>query len=160
MLTVLIAIIVVAFGTTGNGHSSPVPQATPLTATLGQSVSIGDLTIKIQDLRDATPADNPDQIPVLVDERLMVMHVLLVNSVHPAAYTGLVTYTLEDKSGVGPRARHVRPRSLNIHQGASIHLTGLFTVDKTFLPTVLVVECSSCGAGGVYKAVHFTIPAP
>jgi hypothetical protein len=159
MLAVLMAINVVAFGTTGNGYSSPLPQVTPLPAPLGQSVPIGNLNIRIQDLRDATPADNPDQIPVFADQRLMVIHVLLANSV-PPPYTGIVTYTLEDKNGVGPRARDVRPSSLDIHQGASVHFTGLFTVDKTFVPTTLLVECSSCSASKGYKAVRFIIPAP
>src|SRR5271166_4753979 len=159
MLAVLMAINVVACGTTGNGYSSPLPQVTPLTAPLGQSVQVGNLSIGIQELRDATRADNPDQIPVLPDERLLVMHVVLVNSV-ASAYTGVVTYRLEDKNGVGPRARDVKPSSLNIHQGTSVHLTGLFTVDKTFVPATLLVECSSCSASNGYKAVQFTIPAP
>jgi hypothetical protein len=158
MLAFLMAISVVAFGTTGNGYSSPLPQVTPLTAPLGQSVAIGNLNIGIQELRDATPADNPDQIPVLVDQRLLVMHVLLVNSV-PPAYTGVVAYRLEDKNGLGPRARDVKPSSLNIQQGTSVHLTGLFTVDKTFVPATLLVECSSCSASNGYKAVQFIIPA-
>ncbi len=158
MLAALLAITIVAFGTTGNGHTSPVPQATPLTAPLGASVSLGDLTIKIDDLRDATPADNPDQIPVLADERLMVIHISMANTAH-TAYTGIVTYRLADKSGVGPRARDVKPRNLNVPQGGNIHLTGLFTVDKAFAPTTLVVECSVCNAGH-YKAAQFTIPTP
>jgi hypothetical protein len=156
MLAVLMATAIVAFGTTGNGYSTPIPQATPLTAPLGQSVPIGDLNIKIQSLGDATPADNPDQIPVLPDQRLMVVHILLTNSV-PSAYTGVVTYRLEDKSGVGPRARDVKPSGLNIHQGTSVQVTGLFTVDKAFVPITLLVECSACSAGK-YKAVRFTIP--
>jgi len=158
MLAVLIAVTIVAFGTTGNGHSSPVPRATMFTAPLGQTVAIGDLNVGIQNLRDATPADNPDQIPVLADQRLLVIHILLANPAHPA-YTGIVTYTLGDKNGVGVRARDVKPSNLNIQKGASIHLTGLFTVDKAFVPTTLVVECSSCNASH-YKAVQFTIPAP
>lgn len=157
MLSVLIA-VVVAFGTTGNGHMSPVPQATILTAPLGQTIPLGDLKVHIEDLRAATPADNPDNIPVLVDENLMVMHVVLSNGAIPA-YTGIVTYTLQDKTGIGPRARHVRPASLNVHNGTSTHLTGLFTVDKGYVPTSLLVECSSCNAGH-YKAVQFTIPTP
>src|ERR1017187_8625648 len=132
MLAVFIAITVIA-GTTGNGYSTPVPPVTPLTAPLGQNVPIGSLSVTIQDLRAATPADNPDQITVLPDQRLMVIHILLANSV-PPAYTGVVTYTLEDKNGVGPRAWDVKPSSLNIAPGASVHLTGLFTVGKTFVP--------------------------
>jgi hypothetical protein len=158
MLAVLIAMTVFAFGTTGNGYSTPLPQATPLMAPLGQNAPLGDLNIKIQSLGDATTADNPDQIPVLPDERLMVVHVLLTNSV-PPAYTGIVTYRLEEKNGLGPRARDVKPSSLNIHQGASVQVTGLFTVDKAFVPITLLVECSACSAGK-YKAVRFTIPAP
>jgi hypothetical protein len=158
MLAVLLTMTVLAFGTTGNGYSTPIPQATPLTVPLGQSAPIGDLNITIRDLRDATATDNPDQIPVLPDQRLMVIHILLANGV-PLAYTGIVTYTLEDKSGVGPRARDVKPSRLNISQGASVRVAGLFTVDKTFVPTTLLVECSSCSAGK-YKAVRFIIPAP
>jgi len=159
MVATLLAITVIAFGTTGNGYSTPAPPATPLTASLGQSVAFGNLNVTIQELRDATPADNPDQIPVLVDQRLMVIHVLLANNA-PAPYTGVVTYTLEDKSGVGPRGRDIKPSSLNIHQGAPVHLSGLFTVTKSFVPTTLLVECSLCGAGNVYKAVRFVIPGP
>jgi hypothetical protein len=158
MLVVLITMTVFAFGTTGNGYSTPVPQTTPLSAPLGQSVPIGDLNVTIHDLRDATAPDNPDQIPVLPDQRLMVIHILLANSV-PSVYSGIVTYTLEDKNGIGPRARDVKPSRLNISQGASVHLTGLFTVDKTFVPTTLLVECSACSAGK-YKAVRFIIPTP
>jgi len=158
MLAILVAISVLAFGTTGNGYSSPLPQVTPFTAPLGQNVPLGNINIGIQDLRDATPADNADKIPVLVDQRLLVMHVLLANSI-PANYTGVVTYRLEDKNGIGPRARDVKPSNLNIHQGTSVHLTGLFTVDKTFVPATLLVECSSCSASNGYKAVQFIIPA-
>lgn len=159
MLAVLLAVNVVAFGTTGNGYSTPIPPVTPSTAQLGQSVPIGNLSVGIQDLRDATPGDNPDQIPLLPDERLLVVHVLLLNNVF-TTYTGRVTYRLEDKNGIGPRARDVKPSSLNIHQGTSVHLTGLFTVDKTFVPVTLLVECSSCSASNGYKAVQFIIPAP
>ena len=157
MLSVLMA-VVVAFGTTGNGHTSPIPQATILTAPLGQTIPLGDLKVEIEDLRAATPADNPDNIPVLADENLMVIHVVLSNSAIPA-YTGIVTYRLQDKNGDGPRARDLKPRSLNIHNGTSIHLTGLFTVDKGYVPASLLVECSSCNAGH-YKAVQFTISTP
>lgn len=158
MLAVLIALTIVAFGTTGNGYTSPRPEATIFTAPLGQTVPLGDLRVKIEDLRAATPADNPDNIPMLVDENLMVMHVVLSNSVLPS-YSGVVTYRLQDKNGDGPRARNVKPRSLNIPQGTSIHLTGLFTVDKGYVPISLLVECSSCNASH-YKAVQFTIPTP
>jgi hypothetical protein len=158
MLAILMATSVVVLGTTGNGYSSPVPIATPLTAPLGQAVPIGNLSIGIQELRDATPVDNPDKIPVLPDQRLLVMHALLGNSI-PLAYTGVVTYRLEDKNGLGPRARDVKPSNLNIQQGTSVHLAGLFTVDKTFVPVTLLVECSSCSASNGYKAVQFIIPA-
>jgi hypothetical protein len=159
MVAALLAITVVAFGTTGNGYSTPIPQATPITASLGQNVAMGSLNVTIQELRDATPADNPDQIPVLPGQRLMAMRVLLANSV-PLAYSGVVTYTLEDKNGIGPRARDIKPSSLNIHQGVAVHLSALFTVDKGLVPTTLLVECSLCGAGNVYKAVRFITPAP
>jgi hypothetical protein len=157
MLSVLIA-IVVAFGTTGNGHTSPQPQVTILTAPLGETIPLGDLKVQIEDLRAATPADNPDNIPVLVNENLMVIHIVLSNGAIPA-YTGIVTYRLQDKNGIGPRARHVRPASLNVQNGTSTHVTGLFTVDKGYAPTSLLVECSLCNAGH-YKAVQFTIPTP
>jgi len=159
MVAVLLAITVIAFGTTGNGYSTPIPQATPLTGSLRQSVAFGSLNVTIQDLRDATPADNPDQIPVLPGQRLMAMRVLLTDSVS-SAYTGVVTYTLEDKNGIGPRARDIRPSSLNIHQGVAVHLSGLFTVDKAFVPTTLLVECSSCSESHGYKAARFIIPSP
>lgn len=158
MVAALIAITVVAFGTTGNGYTSPIPRATTHTAPLGQTVPLGDLTVKIEDLRAATPADNPDHVPVLVDESLLAIHVVLSNLVLPA-YTGIVTYTLQDENGLGPRARDVKPSNLNIQKGESVHLAGLFTVDRGYVPTSLLVECSSCNAGH-YKAVLFTIPAP
>lgn len=158
MVAALIALSVVAFGTTGNGHTSPIPQATILTAPLGQIIPLGDLKVKIEELRAATAADNPDHLPVLVDESLMVIHIVLSNSALPG-YSGVVTYTLQDKNGVGPRASDVKPSRLDIQQGTSVHLTGLFTVDKSYVPISLRVECSSCNAGH-YKAVLFTIPTP
>ena len=157
MLSVLIA-VVVAFGSHGNGYMSPGPQATILTAPLGQTIPLGDLKVEIEDLRAAKPADNPDNIPVLVGENLMVMHVVLSNSAL-STYSGIVTYRLQDKSGLGPRARDVKPRSLNIQPATSIHLTALFTIDKGYVPTSLLVECSSCNAGN-YKGVQFTISTP
>lgn len=158
MLAALVAMIVVAFGTTGNGHASPVPQATILTAPLGETIPLGDLRVKIEDLRAATAADNPDHLPVLVDENLMVIHVVLSNSMLPA-YSGVVTYRLQDKNGVGPRASDVKPSNLSIPPGARVHVTGLFTVNKGYVPTSLLVECSSCNASH-YKALQFTIPGP
>lgn len=97
-------------------------------------------------------------MPVLVDENLMVMHVVITNGGVPG-FSGVVTYRLEDKNGIGPRASDLKPSSLNIQRGATVHLTGLFGPDKTFVPASLLVECSSCNAGH-YKAALFTIPAP
>jgi len=154
MLAALIAIAVVAFGTTGNGDTSPTPQATILTAPLGQTVPLGDLKIKVEDLRAATPADNPHHLPVSADENLLVMHVILSNSVLPS-FSGVVTYRLEDKNGYGPRTWE----RLDIQQRTTVHLHGLFAVDKDYVPTSLLVECSSCNASH-YIAVQFTIPAP
>ena len=152
MLATLIT--VVALGTSGNGYTSPTPQATILTAPLGQTVALGDLKIKIEDLRAATPADNPQHLPVATDENLIVMHAILSNNALPS-FSGLITYRLEDKNGYGPRTWE----RLNIQQRTIIHLHGLFAVEKDYVPTLLLVECSSCNASH-YIAVQFTIPAP
>lgn len=157
MLALLIATTVIA-GSTGNGYMSPRPIVTMMTAPLGQTVHLGDLTVRIEELRPATPADNPDHIPVLVNENLMVMHVVLSNSVL-SDYAGIVDYRLQDKNGIGPRARNLKPKRPNIRQGTPVHLTALFTIDKGYVPASLLVECSSCNASH-YKAVQFTIPTP
>jgi hypothetical protein len=152
MLAALVT--VVAFGTSGNAYSSPTPQATILTAPLGQTVALGDLKIKIEDLRAATLADNPHHLPVAADENLIVMHVILSNNALPS-FSGVVTYRLEDKNGYGPRTWE----RLNIQQRTTVHLHGLFAVGKDYVPTSLLVECSSCNASR-YIAVQFTLPAP
>jgi hypothetical protein len=154
MLAALIAITVVALGASGNGYTSPIPQATILTATLGQTVPLGDLKIKIEDLRAATSADNPHHLPVSEDQNLIVMHAVLSNSVLPS-FSGVIAYRLEDKKGYGPRTWE----RLDVQQRTTVHLHGLFAVDKDYVPTLLLVECSSCSASH-YIAVQFTIPAP
>ena len=154
MLAALIALTVVAFGTSGNGIASPAPQATIVTAPFGRTVPLGDLKIKVEDLRAATAADNPHHLPMSADENLLVMHVVLSNSVLPS-YSGVVTYRLEDKDGYGPRTWE---RLSNIQQRTTVNLTGLFTVDKGYVATSILVECSSCKANH-YTAVQFTVPA-
>jgi len=155
VLFILAALVtVVAFGTSGAGDSSPTPQATVLTAALGQTVAFGDLKIKIEDLRAATLADNPHRYPVAPDENLVVMHGILSNNALPN-FSGVVSYRLEDKKGYGARAWE----TLNIQQRTTVHLHMLFAVEKDFVPALLLVECSSCNASH-YTAVQFTIPAP
>ena len=154
MLAVLITVAVVASGSSQNSYTSPTPQATILTAALGQTVPLGDLEIKIVDLRTATPADNPQHLPVSEGERLLVFHASVLNSTLPS-FSGVITYRLEDKKGYGPRTWE----RLDLQQRTTVHLHGLFAVDKDYLPTMLLVECSSCNAGHDIM-VQFKIPAP
>ena len=154
MLAVLITVAVVAFGSSQNSNTRPTPQATVFTAALGQTVPLGALTIKIIDLRAAAPADNPQHLPMSEDESLLVFHAVLSNSILPS-FSGVLTYRLEDKQGYGPRTWE----RLDIQAQTTVHLHGLFSVGKDYLPTVLLVECSSCNAGHDIT-VQFTLPAP
>ena len=154
MLAVLIVLTVVAFGGPGYVYNSPTPQVTIFTARLGQTVPLGDLKIRIEDLRPGTAADNPQHLPVAEDQNLLVWHATLSNSLLPR-FSGVITYRLEDNRGFGPRTWE----RLDVQQRTTVHLRGLFAVDKDQVPTLLLVECSSCQAGH-YTAVQFTIPAP
>src|SRR5579872_700681 len=78
---------------------TPVPgganQVSALSGTIGQTIFNGVLRIKVVELRDATPADHPEQELPGANQKVMVMTVLLRNGIHDA-FTDLMEYTLAD----------------------------------------------------------------
>jgi hypothetical protein len=73
-----------------------------------------------------------------------------------------LNYTLADNDAVAfaipsYKIKHINP---SILQGAALRETALFTVDKDFVPTKLVIECATCGAHMAFRPARFTLTSP
>lgn len=142
---------------------TPVPgganQVNALSGTIGQTIFNGVLRIDVQELRDATDADNPSQAGPLPNQKVMVMKVLLRNGAHDA-FIDLLSYTLADKDDVSVDVPEhlIEHANLHILQGSAGRQSAMFPVDKDFVPVKLIVTCATCAKGSPFKAVRFTIP--
>lgn len=142
---------------------TPVPgganQVKALSGSIGQTIFNGVLRIDVQELRDATDADNPHQVLPEPNQKVMVMNVLLRNGSHEA-FIDLLTYTLADKDGVTYQipSNLIAHANVNILQGAAARQSAIFPVDKDFVPTKLIITCGTCSNRSPFKNVRYTIP--
>jgi hypothetical protein len=143
--------------------SSPPPgganQVSALSGKVGQTVFNGVLRVQITALRDATAADHPEKLLPSAGQKVMVMSVLLKNGAH-SDFTDLVSYTLADADEVSFAipSYQVTPSNVNIQQGAAARQTALFTVDQSYKPVKLLVQCPSCSRSEGFRPIRFTIP--
>lgn len=142
---------------------TPVPgganEVKALSAKIGDVVFTGVLRVKIEELRDATPADNPGRLFPSASQRVMVMKSLLHNGLH-GTFLGLMSYTLADADGVTVPipAYDTTSADLNILQGGAARQTAMFLVDKDFVPVKLIVQCATCGSDMHFAAIRFSVP--
>jgi hypothetical protein len=160
-LTIATLTLPVALGATPTPVPGGANQVNALSGTIGQTVWNGELNIKIVELRDAVAADNPQQINPSPGEKVMVMTALLKNGMH-ASFIDLLTYTLADKDDVSVEipSHLISHINVNIQQGAAARQQALFTVDQSFVPVKLIVQCVTCGSHTAFKPVRFTVPPP
>lgn len=143
---------------------TPVPgganEVDAMSAKIGDTVFTGVLRVKIEELRDATAADNPGRLFPSASQKVMVMKALLHNGTHQN-FIDLLSYTLADNDGVTVPipAYDTTNANLNILQGGAARQTAMFLVDKDFVPVKLIVQCATCGSAMHFRAVRFTIPA-
>ncbi len=162
------ALLSIALLTSAEAAPTPAPgganQVSALSGKIGQTVFNGNLRIKIVELREATASDTQGiQYPPTptAAQKTMYMRVLLNNGTHDVWF-GIVHYTLADKDAISveiPTNAVVKP-SLRILQGAAARQTALFVVDKDFVPTKLIVNCSTCAANAGFRPIRFTISPP
>ena len=162
----MIATLVFCLALTGlasGATPTPVPgganQVSAVSGKVGQTVFNGVLKVQITALRDATPDDHPEQALPPAGQKVMVMTVLLKNGSH-SNFIDLITYTLADADGVTFEipSYKINPTNLNIQQGAAARQTALFTVDQSYKPTKLLVQCSTCGQHTAFKSIRFSVP--
>jgi hypothetical protein len=162
------ALVSVALLTSAEAAPTAAPgganQVSALSGKIGQTVFNGNLRIKIVELREATASDSQGiaypPTPTAA-QKTMFMRVLLNNGTHDV-WGGIVHYTLADKDAISveiPTNSVVQP-SLRILQGAAARQTALFVVDKDFVPTKLIVDCSTCAANAGFRPIRFTISPP
>lgn len=143
---------------------TPVPgganEVKAMSAKIGDTVFTGALRVKIEELRDATAADDPGRLFPSSTQRVMVMKALLHNGLH-ANFIDLLSYTLADNDGVTVPipAYDMTNANLNILQGGAARQTAMFLVDKDFVPVKLIVQCATCSPAMHFQAVRFAIPA-
>jgi hypothetical protein len=142
---------------------TPVPGGangvSAVAGTLGTTVFNGMIRVKITSLRAAT-ADETHEAGPSADQKAMFFESLLSNGTHDE-FTDLVTYTLADKDGVSVAipTNALKHANLHILQGASERQSEAFVMDKDFVPTKMIIQCSTCGAHSAFRAIRFTIPA-
>lgn len=163
--TALAALLSITLVTAADAAPTPVPGGanaiSALRGAVGQTVFNGNLRIQIQEIRDATAADwQTLQYPPTPseDQKVMFMRVLLHNGTHDTWF-GLVHYSLADKDAITVEVptNSVNTPTLNIVQGAAARQTAVFVVDKDFVPTKLIVECSTCAANAGFRPIRFAI---
>src|SRR3984893_2667971 len=160
------AALAVGMAATPTSAAAPTPvpgganQVNALSGKVGDMLFNGVLRIQIQELRDATAADNPASMLPQADQKVMVMKVLLRNGTH-ADFTDLLTYTLADRDGVTFEIPSNLINGINPHilPAGAARQSGLFLVDKDFAPVKLIVRCATCGTGSNFNAIRFTVPA-
>jgi hypothetical protein len=128
-----------------------------VSAKLGTTVFNGMLRVKITTLRAASADEKPDSNPT-ADQKVMFFESLLSNGTHDD-FTDLITYTLADKDGISVQipTNALKHANLHILQGASERQSEIFSVDKDFVPTKLIVQCATCGAHSGFRDIRFTI---
>jgi len=143
---------------------TPIPgganQVNAISGKVGDTLWNGVIRLKVVEVRDATPADHPESLVPLANQKVMVITAILRNGTN-ATWQELVSYTLADKDGItyDVPGHFFTPVSLSIQQAAAAKQTGMFTVDKTFAPVKLIVKCDTC-AKNSFKAFRVTIPPP
>jgi hypothetical protein len=163
ILTLTLCSISLAGVAAAAGTPTPVPgganQVSAISAKVGQTVFNGALRIQVTALRDATPDDHPEQAMAGAGQKVMVMTVLLKNGAHQD-FIDLITYTLADKDEVSFEipSYKITPSNLHIQQGAAARQTAMFTVDQSYKPMKLLVQCSTCGHASAFKPIRFTVP--
>lgn len=170
MLTRILALGALLGVTLATAEAAPTPVpggangVSALSGKIGQTVFNGNLRIKIVELREATDADSHaiayPPTPTS-NQKVMFMNVLLSNGTHDVWF-GLVRYTLADKDAISVEipTNSVEKPTLRMLQGASARQSALFVVDKDFVPTKLIVDCSSCAANAGFRPIRFTVAAP
>ena len=148
-------------GTTVGSTPTPVPgganQISALSGKIGQTIFNGVLRVQVKELRDATAADHPENLLPSADQKVMIMTVILKNGSHDE-FIDLITYTLADASGVifkVPTAS-VSPSNLDILQGGTARQVARFTVDSTYKPIKVIVQCDTCSPSLHFKSLRFT----
>jgi hypothetical protein len=143
---------------------TPVPgganQVTALSGTVGQTIFNGVLRINVTTVRVATPEEAAKVLPN-PGQKVLAFSVLLRNGT-PRDFIDLVEYTFADKDDISvnvPTASYTHA-NLPIQQGAAEKQDGLFPVDKDFVPTKLIVKCTTCGANSAFRTVRLSIPNP
>jgi hypothetical protein len=157
--------ICLLIGTLAPASAAPTPipgganGVSAVAGTLGTTVFNGVLRVKITTLRAANAGEAPDLNPTAA-QKVMFIESLLSNGTHDE-FTDLVTYTLADKDGISVAIPTNALKNANLHilQGASERQSEGFAVDKDFVPTKLIVQCSTCGAHSGFRDIRFTIPA-
>ncbi len=141
---------------------TPVPgganQVGAVSGRIGETVFNGVLRFNVQDLREATSGDHPEQMLPQPNQKVMVMDVLLRNGSH-SDFIDLITYTLADKDGVAFSipSNYVHEANLHIQQGASARQKAIFLVDKDYQPTKLLIQCATCGTKSAFRAVRLSV---
>lgn len=161
-LRAALACALVTFASQAAPAATPVPgganQVSALSAKLGQTVFNGVLRITVSEVREATSADNPQQMNTTPAQKVMILSALLRNG-SKDEFTDLMTYSLADKDDISVvvPSSDMHPGNLHILQGAAARQTAMFVVDKDFVPVKLIVQCATCGKSSGFRAVRFTL---
>jgi hypothetical protein len=161
---ILLALCLIGLGAAiASASPTPVPgganQVNALSGKVGDTIFNGVLRVKVTELRDATAADNPDRLHPSADQKVMVMTVLLRNGTQ-RDFIDLIEYTLADADDVSLAipTSEVSNANLHIQQGAAARQTAMFLVDKSYVPTKVLVQCVSCSPSEHFKSLRFTVP--
>ena len=162
--TFAIALAIGAISGAVEAAPTPVPgganQVSALSSTVGQTIFNGMLRINVSAVRAATPEEVAKVLPN-PGQKVLAFSVLLRNGT-PRDFIDLVEYTFADKDDISvnvPTAGYTHA-NLHIQQGAAERQDGLVAVDKDFVPTKLIVKCTTCGAKSAFKTVRVSIPNP
>jgi len=157
-----LACALVIFASQAAPAATPVPgganQVSALSAKLGQTVFNGVLRITINEVREATAADNPQQMNAAPNQKVMILSAVLRNG-SKDDFTDLMSYSLADKDDISVvvPSSEMHPGNLHILQGAAARQTAMFVVDKDFVPVKLIVQCATCGTKSAFRAVRFSL---
>ncbi len=160
----VLCLILAAVCAGGVRAATPIPgganQIRAISGKVGETVFNGALRIKIAELREATAADNPARLAPGPDQKVLVMTVLLRNGLHEP-FLDLLNYTLADKDDVTVQvpSSEITNANLHIEQGAAARQVAMFPVDKSFIPTKVLVQCATCASTSPFRSVRFTVPA-
>ncbi len=161
---VIVCVAAAAVCAAGVRAATPVPgganQVHALSGKVGDTVFNGALRVTIEELREATAADNPDRLHPTPDQKIMVMKILLRNGMH-TPFIDLVGYTLADKDDVtvAVPSSELTNANLHIQQGAAERQVAMFPVDKSYVATKVLVQCATCAANSPFKSVRFDVPS-